>query len=362
MMTVPVRLGKRSYPVFIGAGLLSSLGRRLRAPGGPRTTLVVSDENVARAWGRPAMDALSDAGFGGILAVVPAGETSKSAAVVEYLWGELAEARAGRDAVVVALGGGVVGDLAGFAAATWNRGVDFVQVPTTLLAQVDASIGGKTGINLPAGKNLVGAFHQPRFVLADLDTLRTLPDREYRAGLAEVIKYGLIGDAPLFHLLETRTEALLARDPVILARVVARCAAQKARVVAADERESGPRMLLNLGHTFGHAIEAATKYRRWLHGEAVAIGLVAAAELAERAGLAREKGLADRVRALVAACGLPIRAPRLDPRALEALAGSDKKVKRGKLRYVVCERVGKASVCEGLPARAVRGAWESAVR
>ncbi|MBI2923038.1 MAG: 3-dehydroquinate synthase [Planctomycetes bacterium] len=361
MTALTVRLGARSYPVVVEAGALAGLGRRVRALGNSRATLVVADGNTARLYGRAAMASLSAAGFHGTLAVLPPGERTKSPGALQYLWSELAEMRAGRDALVVALGGGVVGDLAGFAAATWNRGVDVVQVPTTLLAMVDAAIGGKTGINLPQGKNLVGAFHQPRLVVADLDTLRSLPDREYRAGLAEVVKYGLIGDAALFGALERNVKGILARDAGILGRIVARCAAQKARVVAADEREGGKRMLLNLGHTFGHAVEAGTGYRRYRHGEAVAIGLCAAAVLSERAGVARA-GLEARVRALVRACGLPGRAARLDPAALRALAAGDKKARGGAMRYVVCSRVGRAEVRAGLPERAIRAAWEAVVR
>jgi 3-dehydroquinate synthase len=359
MPTVTVHLGTRSYPIIVASGSLSSLGRRSRALLGPgRFALVVADANTAPRYGRAAFASLEKAGFRVQLAVVPAGETCKSASSLAALWTALAGARAGRDAFVVAVGGGVVGDLAGFAAATWNRGIDLVQVPTTLLAMVDASIGGKTGINLPQGKNLVGAFHQPRFVLADLDTLKTLPAREYRAGLAEVIKYGLIGDPRLFALLEKNAARL--RRPALAARIVAACASHKARVVAGDEREAGPRMLLNLGHTFGHAIEAATRYRRFLHGEAVAIGLCAAAALSEQAGVAG-KGFEARVRKLVRACGLPDRAAGLDPLALEGLAAGDKKARGGKVRYVVCERVGKARVADDLPAAAIRAAWRAAV-
>ncbi|MCE9581287.1 MAG: 3-dehydroquinate synthase [Planctomycetes bacterium] len=351
MPTVIVPLGPRSYPVVVAAGSLASLGRRTRAVlGRTAFALVVADRNTIGPWGQPAAASLAAAGFRVRTLCVPAGEGSKSARHLEKIWKELAASRAGRDAVVVSVGGGVVGDLAGFAAATWNRGVDLVHVPTTLLAMVDASIGGKTGINLPHGKNLVGAFHQHRLVLADLDTLKTLPDREFRSGLAEVIKYGLIGDAPLFALLEKNTERLLARDPAFLQKIVARCASQKARVVSRDERESGPRMLLNLGHTFGHAIEAATSYRKYLHGEAVAIGLCAAAALSGG-------GLEARVRSLVSACGLPDRAPGLDPEVLRGLAAGDKKVKAGRVRYVICRGVGSAEVAEGLPEARVQAAW-----
>ncbi|MCC6738481.1 MAG: 3-dehydroquinate synthase [Planctomycetia bacterium] len=357
MATVQVKLGERSYPVAIGRGLLPSLGRRCRtALGRTAAALVIADTNTEARYGRVAAAALESSGFAARLATVPAGESSKSTARLEGLWAALAAANAGRDALVVAVGGGVVGDLAGFAAATWNRGVDFVQVPTTLLAMVDASIGGKTGINLRQGKNLVGAFHQPRLVLADLDALKTLPDREYRAGLAEVVKYGLIGDPKLFGLLERSASDILLRRPTLLESIVARCVAHKARIVAADEREGGLRMLLNLGHTFGHAIEAATGYRKYLHGEAVAIGLCAAATLAGNSGVE------PRVRALVKSLGLPDRAPGLDPAKLRGLAAGDKKARGGKVRYVVCERVGKARVAADLGEAEVARAWEAAVK
>lgn len=357
MATVNVRLEDRSYAVAIGRGLLPALGRRVRsALARTGFALVVADKNTEPRYGRAAAASLEAAGFQTRTAIVPPGEPSKSLQRLEGLWAALATARAGRDAIVVAVGGGVVGDLAGFAAATWNRGIDLVQVPTTLLAMVDASIGGKTGINLRQGKNLVGAFHQPRLVLSDLDTLKTLPDRDFRAGLAEVVKYGLIGDVALFTLLEKNAGDILLRRPALLENIVARCVAHKARVVAEDEREGGPRMLLNLGHTFGHAVEAATGYKRYLHGEAVAIGLCAAATLAGNGGVE------PRVRALVKALGLPDRAQGLSPEGLRRIAAGDKKVKGGKVRYVVCERVGKARVAADIDEGAIAAAWEAVVK
>jgi 3-dehydroquinate synthase len=356
MPVIRVTSSSGPYSVTITPGAIGRLGALARRAVRGRTAVVVTDVHVARLWGRAALDSLADAGFSGRMAVLPAGEETKAPRFLESLWSELAEAKAGRDAVVVALGGGVVGDLAGFAAATWNRGIDLVQVPTTLLAMVDASVGGKTGINLPAGKNLAGAFHQPRLVVADLDTLKTLPEREYRAGLAEVVKYGMIGDAGLFGFLEKRRDAVVAREPGLMAEVVARCVAHKARVVARDEREAGLRMVLNLGHTFGHAIEAATRYRRYLHGEAVAIGLCAAGVLSG------DRALEGRVRALVTGLGLPDRAKGLDPRKLRVLAGSDKKVRAGRIRYVVPVRIGLARVGGMVSARLESEAWEAAVR
>ena len=356
MPTITVRLGERSYPVIIGRGILASMGRRCRNTLG-RTSfaLVVADSNTAPRYGRVVAASLETAGFVVRSVEVPAGETAKQVQHLARLWVSLAQAQAPRDGVVVAVGGGVVGDLAGFVAATWNRGVDLIQVPTTLLAMVDSSIGGKTGINLPQGKNLVGAFHQPRLVVADLETLKTLPDREFRAGLAEVIKYGLIGDAGLFTLLEKNAGDILVRRPALLETIVAKCASQKARVVETDEREGGPRMLLNLGHTFGHAVEAATRYKRYLHGEAVAIGLCAAARLSG-------KGLEVRVRALVRQLGLPDRAQGVKPEVLQALAAGDKKARAGRVRYVVLNRIGSARVADALPAPEIEDAWQSVVR
>ncbi|MEK7469862.1 MAG: 3-dehydroquinate synthase [Planctomycetota bacterium] len=356
MPTITVRLGERSYPVFVGRGTLASIGRRFRSTlGRTAVALVVADANTAPRYGRVVAASLETAGFAVHSIEVPAGESTKQAGQLARLWAALAQAQAGRDAVVVAVGGGVVGDLAGFAAATWNRGIDLVQVPTTLLAMVDASIGGKTGINLPQGKNLVGAFHQPRAVIADLETLKTLPDREFRAGLAEVVKYGLIGDAGLFSLLEKNAGDILVRRPALLEKIVVKCASHKARVVAGDERESGPRMLLNLGHTFGHAIEAATGFRKYLHGEAVAIGVCAAARLSG-------KGLEARVRALVKQLGLPDRALGLKAEELQRLAAGDKKARGGRVRYVVLNRIGSARVAEDLPVAGIEDAWQSVVR
>ncbi|MBL9129341.1 MAG: 3-dehydroquinate synthase, partial [Verrucomicrobiales bacterium] len=272
MRTVQVSLGTRSYPILVGGNLLGSLGRRCRALEFAHRCALIADANVAPRFGHVAMASLKDAGFDPALVTVPAGEQAKRLKVVERCFDQLAAHRLERKSFVVAVGGGVTGDLAGFVAASYLRGIAFVQVPTTLLAQVDSSVGGKVGVNLAAGKNLVGAFHQPRLVLCDLDALGTLPDREFRAGLAEVIKYGILADAKLFVRLEKDLDRLLARDPAVLAPVVARCCEIKAEVVAEDETETGRRATLNYGHTLGHAIEAITAYGRYLHGEAISIG------------------------------------------------------------------------------------------
>jgi 3-dehydroquinate synthase len=350
-----IDLGERSYPIVIGAGLLDDVdlvARHVTA----RDILIVTNETVGPLYA----DRLR-AGLAGkrVHAVeLPDGEQYKTLAVLERVFDALVGARLNRDACVVALGGGVVGDVAGFAAACYQRGIDFVQVPTTLLAQVDSAVGGKTGVNHPGGKNLIGAFHQPRAVLSDLGTLRTLPPRELRAGLAEVIKYGLIDDADFLAWIEANVDALLALDLDALAQAVRRSCEIKARIVAADEREHGQRALLNLGHTFGHAIETAAGYGEWLHGEAVAMGMLLAADLSQRLGYL---GAADvtRVRELLRRAALPTEAPAIGAaRALE-LMGMDKKVLQGRIRLVLLRRLGAGMVSGDYPADALQATLHS---
>ena len=306
--------------------------------------VIISDTNVARRYAQPALSSLARAGFDAFLITVPAGETSKSMRTVEACYDRLARHRLERKSFIVALGGGVVGDLAGFVAATYLRGLPFVQVPTTLLAQVDSSVGGKVGVNLPAGKNLVGAFYQPRLVLCDLDTLKTLPARQYRAGLAEVFKYGIIRDAALFDQLERGLPSLLRRNPALVADVVARCCEIKAEVVGRDETEGGLRAILNFGHTIGHALEAISGYGTYLHGEAISIGQVAAADLSARlAGLPGAD--AKRVRLLFHRAGLPVQV-KLDAarrRKLLAALRLDKKVSGGRIKFVLAEKIGRVT-------------------
>jgi 3-dehydroquinate synthase len=287
--------------------------------------------------------------------VLPDGEATKNWETLNRIFDALLARRAERSTTLVALGGGVIGDLVGFAAATYQRGVPFIQVPTTLLAQVDSSVGGKTGINHPLGKNMIGAFYQPRLVLADTDTLNTLPDRELSAGLAEVIKYGLIRDLPFFEWLETSIERLLRREPAALAEAIERSCRAKAEVVAADERESGLRALLNLGHTFGHAIEAGTGYGSWLHGEAVAAGSVVAAELSRRLGWLSGADV-ERIKALFARARLPVLGPALALDRYLDLMSVDKKVAEGRIRYVLLRRIGDALVHGDTPEPDVRAA------
>jgi 3-dehydroquinate synthase len=333
--TIDVELGERSYPILIGRGLLGAFDLTPRLAG--RDCLVVTDENVAPAWLARLAGSLGGARYESL--VLPAGERHKTLATAERILDALAGMRAGRDATVVALGGGVVGDVAGFAAACWMRGIAYVQVPTTLLAQVDSSVGGKTGVNHREGKNLVGAFHQPRAVLIDTDVLGTLPDRELAAGLAEVIKHGAIADAGFFAWLEEHIEDLVARSPEALAHAIRRSCEIKAAVVAADEREAGRRALLNYGHTFGHAIENVLGYGEWLHGEAVAAGMVMAAELS---GLPAAE--VSRLRRLIERAGLPVEPPAGCRAQLVEAMRLDKKARAGELRFVLLERIGEAVV------------------
>ena len=334
--TVTVDLADRSYPIVIGRGLLDG-NFDLNAFVRGSDCLVVSNETVAPLYYEKLRSNLAGCDVSSIN--LPDGEAFKTVATMQSILDRLVESRANRDIAVIALGGGVVGDIAGFAAACYMRGVDFIQVPTTLLAQVDSSVGGKTGVNHAQGKNLIGAFHQPQVVLIDTNTLDTLPDRELTAGLAEVIKYGAICDAEFFTWLEANMAALLARDPDALGHAIRRCCELKAEVVAEDEREAGRRAILNFGHTFGHAIEHYQGYGTWLHGEAVATGMIMAARLS---GLPGDD--IDRLTALVAAAGLPTEPPAIAADNWLDAMGMDKKVQGKKLRFVLLDAIGKSRV------------------
>jgi 3-dehydroquinate synthase len=345
-----IDVGGRTYPILIGEGLLADRRvheRCVRAS----DVLVVTDRNVAPLYLELVRAALGDRRVATL--VLPAGEPNKTLAGVAPIFDTLVEARVNRDGCVAALGGGVVGDMAGFAAACYQRGIDCVQLPTTLLAQVDSSVGGKTGVNHPGGKNLIGAFHQPAAVIADTAALRTLPPRELRAGLAEVVKYGLLGDAGFLDWVEAHADALVGLDMGALGVAIERSCAAKARIVAQDEREQGRRALLNLGHTFGHAIETATGYQEWLHGEAVAVGMLLAADLSARVGWL-DSGDVARVRRLLERLGLPVAPPRIDVEHALALMGMDKKVQRGRLRLVLLRSLGDAVVTADFPVDALR--------
>lgn len=357
---VTVRLGDRSYEIKIGPGLLKELGGCCASIKLGSRCAIISDRNVAPKFAKAAQRSLQKAGFDSVLITVPAGETAKSLKMVEHCYDALAKHRLERKSFIVALGGGVVGDLAGFVAATYLRGIAFVQVPTTLLAQVDSSVGGKVGVNLKSGKNLVGAFHQPRLVLCDLDTLRTLPEREFRAGLAEVIKYGIIYDAALFERLERDLPKLLRRDPEMLSEVIARCCEIKADVVGQDETESGLRAILNFGHTIGHAIENISGYGKYLHGEAISIGQVAAAKIsANLFGLSAAE--AERIRALFQATGLPtqIRLTTAQRKKLLAAMRLDKKVSGGEIKFVLAKRIGEVAWGQQVPESQINEALNS---
>ncbi|MGQ0593971.1 MAG: 3-dehydroquinate synthase [Gammaproteobacteria bacterium] len=341
MKTLEVDLADRAYPIHIGSGLLP-LPDLIRPHLEGRNVMVVTNETVGPLYLARQKQALADHDTATV--VLPDGEEHKTLETMGRIITALLTRRFDRQCTLVALGGGVVGDITGFAAACYQRGVNYLQVPTTLLAQVDSSVGGKTAVNHLLGKNMIGAFHQPRCVIADIDTLATLPDREYRAGLAEVIKYGLIRDPEFFLWIEEHMGDLLARDPMAQTQAIERSCRNKAEIVAADERETGQRALLNLGHTFGHAIETGLGYGVWLHGEAVAAGMCLAARLSARLGWL-EGAAVERIESLVRGAGLPVRAPgALSAPKMRELMAVDKKARGGALRLVLLEDLGKAIV------------------
>tara|TARA_B110000971_G_scaffold221969_1_gene272030 strand:- start:853 stop:2013 length:1161 start_codon:yes stop_codon:yes gene_type:complete len=356
--TVRVALGTRSYDIVIGADLLSQAGPYI-APLLPRPkTVIVTDTNVAKAHLETLKTALDGAGIAHASYLVPAGEASKNISQLEQLCDWLLSQKIEREDCIIALGGGVIGDLTGFAASILRRGTRFIQIPTTLLAQVDSSIGGKTAVNSTLGKNLIGAFHQPDLVLADMDVLKTLPERELRAGYAEIVKYGALGDIKFFDWLEANGEKVLALDAQSVAYAVAQSCRAKAAIVARDEREAGERALLNLGHTFGHAFEKITGYgEALLHGEAVAYGMVLAFAFSAHRGDCDEQD-AERLRAHLEACGLPASMAQVgngafDVDALIDAMGQDKKVKAGKMRFILARALGDTYIAEDVSAEAL---------
>ena len=347
MQTLNVDLGERSYPIYIGDGLLTR--SELLLPGlAQKKAAVVTNTTVAELYLDPLTEVLVKQGVEVVPVVLPDGEEYKNWETLNLIFDTLLSHRCERKTAVLALGGGVIGDLAGFAAAVYMRGVPFIQIPTTLLAQVDSSIGGKTAINLPQGKNLIGAFYQPKLVLADTATLNTLPERELCAGLAEVIKYGLIRDGAFFDWLERNMEKLLKHDSEALAYAIKRSCEIKAAVVAADERESGIRALLNLGHTFGHAIETGKGYGVWLHGEAIAVGTLLAARMSLRMGLIGETEVV-RITNLYRKAKLPTLAPDLGAKRYLQLMGLDKKVEGGRIRFILLKKIGEAFITADIP-------------
>lgn len=364
MPTLTVALGSRSYPILIAPGAIEALGAQVAAQVACRRLLVIADATVAAHHLPRVQDALARAGIAAVLETIPPGEGSKTLAEAERLWARCAHHRIDRSDAILALGGGVVGDLAGFVAACWMRGVPCVQVPTTLLAMVDSAVGGKTGVNTSFGKNLVGAFLQPSLVVIDPELLATLPPRAFRAGLAEVLKYGVIRDAAFFAWQEAHAEALVRAEPAAVAHAVATSCAIKASYVAEDEHEHGARAELNYGHTFGHALERETGYATYLHGEAVAIGMRMAAVLAGALGVLEEPQLPARQDALLACYQLPRAHPVPDPAAaaarLAAACALDKKVAQGRTRFILPQRLGAVRLQEA-PLDLVTAAFASAL-
>lgn len=357
MRTLWLDLGDRSYPIHIGQGLLAR--PELVAPHLGGRVAVVTNEVVAPLYLEGVMAALKP--FAPIAIVLPDGEQHKTLSGLDPIFTRLLAERCGRDTTLVALGGGVIGDMVGFAAACYQRGVPFIQIPTTLLAQVDSSVGGKTGVNHPAGKNMIGAFHQPRCVIIDTNTLQTLPDQELSAGLAEVLKYGLIRDTRFFEWLEQHMTGLLGRDQELLAEAIEQSCRHKAEVVATDERETGARALLNLGHTFGHAIETGAGYGAWLHGEAVAVGTMMAADLSRRLGWISDADVA-RIGAVTRAARLPLKPPPMPRQRFLDLMAVDKKARAGRLRLVLLKAIGEAVVTDEVPPQALHDTLDRAVQ
>lgn len=360
MRTLTVALDARSYSIHIGNRLLQRTDLILPCLPVPMAA-IVSNETVAPRYLSGMAEPLRAAGIKVTEIVLPDGERFKNWQTLNRIHDALLADRCERATTLIALGGGVVGDLAGFAAATYQRGAPLIQVPTTLLAQVDSSVGGKTGINHPLGKNMIGAFYQPRLVLADTDVLRSLPERELGAGLAEVIKYGLIRDPAFFDWLESNIERLMAREPEALTHAIERSCVNKAEVVVADETEAGVRALLNFGHTFGHAIETGLGFGEWLHGEAVAAGMVMAVVLSRRLGWLEETDVARTI-SLLRRAGLPVQGPALGADRYLGLMAHDKKVASGRLRLVLLEAIGRGVLCDDVPAAEIAAAIEICCR
>ena len=352
-MIVDVNLGSRSYRIVVASGALQSVGERLRELRLGSRAALVSDGAIMRLYGKTVVASLESAGFTVTTIDVPEGEAAKTLTVAEHCWDQLLTAGLDRTSTVLALGGGAVGDVAGFAAATYMRGINFVQLPTTVLAQVDASIGGKTAIDHPLGKNMIGAFHQPRLVVVDPAVARTLPEREFRSGLAEIVKHGIVLDADYFAELERDLAPLAARDLGVLERIIGGSCRLKASVVERDEREAELRHVLNYGHTIGHALEAATGYTRYAHGEAVSLGIVAEARLARRLGIADDETTTRQER-MLETLGLPVRAPSIDVEPIVSAMARDKKAKDGRVPFVLAPRIGAFRIVYDVPTSDIR--------
>lgn len=353
MQKIRVELGERSYEISIDAGILADLGKSLEKFGFSRKAVLVSNPTVYGLYGNRVTESMKDAGFEVSVIVVHDGEEYKNLSSVEGIYGEMLAAKLDRKSALIALGGGVIGDIAGFAASTYMRGIDFIQVPTTLLSQVDSSVGGKTGVNHPLGKNMIGTFWQPKLVWIDIDTLKSLPPREFLSGLAEVIKYGVIWDERLFRFLEENRDKVMDLDRDTLAYIIRTSCEIKASVVSQDERESGLRAILNYGHTMGHAIETATGYKRYLHGEAVAIGMYAEARLSRYLDLLDDGQLA-RIKALIGAYDLPASLPEeIDFPLLLSSMKLDKKTVSGDITFILPEKIGRVRIKRGLSVKEI---------
>ncbi len=348
MQRLSIDLGERGYDILIGSGLRKRVGEFINTVIKPSRVVVITQPSINDLYGKEVAESFIAQGWTTNILEVPEGESSKNLSQAGKLYDHLLELNCDRKSVLVALGGGVIGDLVGFVAATYQRGIPFIQVPTTLLSQVDSSVGGKTAVNHPKGKNMIGAFYQPRLVVADLETLKTLPQKEYRAGLAEVVKYGIIADAELFEFLETHYKEILSLDHESLVHIIRTSCAIKAGVVEKDERESHHRMILNFGHTFGHAIESLTKYSRFVHGEAVAMGMVRAARLSHSLGKCSEE-VPKRLEALLKNLGLPVDMPSLDSSAVIESLYHDKKTMDRKIRFILVNEIGSIEIADQTP-------------
>lgn len=354
MQKIRVELGERSYDICIGSNILEGIGAKIKSfKPSPKTT-IISNPTVYKLYGKAVLNSIKAAGFDVIPVIIPDGEKYKDISVVQNIYGELLKHRLDRASALIALGGGVIGDITGFVASTYMRGIPYIQVPTTLLAQVDSSVGGKTGVNHKLGKNMIGTFYQPRLVWIDVDTLKTLPRRELLAGLAEVIKYGVIWDKELFDFLKVNRDKILNLNSTVLIHIIKRSCEIKAEVVSKDERESGLRAILNYGHTIGHAIETVTKYRRYLHGEAVAIGMHLEAKLSNMLKLTDKKQVL-RIKALLDLYDLPSEMPAdLDINNILSSIQLDKKAIAGELRFILPEKIGSVKIYKGVTEKAVR--------
>ncbi len=358
METISLELGDRTCRILIGHGILGRIGQLISENRSGQKFAIITNPKVSSLYSEQVAHGLDAAGFEHDLFEVADSETAKSLDTAKRLYKELSDNNFERDSCILGLGGGVVGDIAGFVAATYMRGIDLVLVPTTLLAQVDSAIGGKTGVNLPEGKNLVGAFHQPLMVISDIETLKALPDEDFRSGLAEVVKYGVLADPELFSKLETRLDEVLNRDEGTLTKIVTTCSTIKAKVVEEDERDHGKRLMLNYGHTLGHALEAASGYTGYRHGGAVAIGMVFAAKVSVKLGLLKEKEM-NRICAVISSLGLPENiGKRMDSEVLLKFMYIDKKTKGGKLRLILPTRIGDAVISDAASPELVRATLE----